>query len=401
MDRYLVVSADGHAGLPTRQYRPYLEKKYLEHFDAVVEQELEMGRKKEQFLTMDEVNAEWRDLNLEGLYSAWDSKGRLEVIDGDGVTAEVLFGDESTEQNAAPFGGGVALYSHDKIVPEYQWAGARAHNRFISEFCQDAPHRRIGIAHIPALWDVDEAVKEVHWAKENGLKGVLLPILFNKNIPYHHPRYNPLWQAIQDLDMPIHFHAGPAPHDEYFGDMMAGGWDGVQGAAGVYLSEVGFWVQRPLTFMIWGGVLERYPGLRIAVVEAGNGWVMEYLRSMDYRYKYAKRALRLGDFHSHLSMPPSEYFKKHVSLGVSVLTPDDAKVRHQIGIEKFMWGTDYPHPEGTWPHTEETMNNLFTGIPEAELEAMLGLNAVEFYQLDIDKLLPIASKIGPEKSRFT
>ncbi len=96
------------------------------------------------------------------------------MLDGDGIAGEVIFPDGITEMNMPPFGAGLSLPT-EGIDPELQWAGARSHNRWLAEFCQMAPERRAGVAIVPVLWDVDEAVKEIHWARENGLKGILLP----------------------------------------------------------------------------------------------------------------------------------------------------------------------------------------------------------------------------------
>jgi len=78
----------------------------------------------------------------------------------------------------------------------------------------------------------------------------------------------------------------------------------------------------------------------------------------------------------------------------------EAEMRHEIGLRNIMWGSDYPHPEGSWPVTRQQQFDTMHGIPEDEIEAMLGGNTVEFYNLDIEKLTPIAARIGPERGSF-
>jgi predicted TIM-barrel fold metal-dependent hydrolase len=78
----------------------------------------------------------------------------------------------------------------------------------------------------------------------------------------------------------------------------------------------------------------------------------------------------------------------------------EAEMRHEIGVHNMMWGSDYPHPEGSWPVTRQHQIDTFDGMPEHEIEAMLGGNAIEFYGLDAEKLAPIAARIGPEKGTF-
>jgi predicted TIM-barrel fold metal-dependent hydrolase len=78
----------------------------------------------------------------------------------------------------------------------------------------------------------------------------------------------------------------------------------------------------------------------------------------------------------------------------------EAEMRHEIGVRNMMWGSDYPHPEGSWPVTRQQQVDSLHGIPDHELEAILGGNAVEFYGLDAEKLAPISARIGPEKGSF-
>ena len=108
--------------------------------------------------------------------------------------------------------------------------------------------------------------------------------------------------------------------------------------------------------------------------------------------------MRLGDFHSHLTMKPSEYFARNVRLGSSVARAPEVALRHAVGLDVIMWGTDYPHPEGAWPQTLEVMIDTFAGVPRVEVEAMLGGNAAEFYDVDRARLSQIAERIGPEKT---
>ena len=93
------------------------------------------------------------------------------VLDGDGIAGEVIFPDGITEMNMPPFGAGLSLPTDERIVPELQWAGARAHNRWLAEFCQMAPERRAGVAIAPICWDVDEAVRRSAGRARTGCAG--------------------------------------------------------------------------------------------------------------------------------------------------------------------------------------------------------------------------------------
>ena len=402
MNKFLVISSDCHAGLPPERYRDYVDPEYRETFDLALPIQTEMLEQASRKFLVADINREWRRGRERQLSGAWDHQARLEVLDADGIAGEVVFPDGITESNTPPFGAGLSLPTED-VDPTLQWAGARAHNRWIAEFCQMAPERRAGVAIVPALWDVELAVKEVQWARGNGLNGVLLPPMWGKLAPYHHPVYDPLWAVCEDLGMVIHFHSGPAPMADYFGGPLVGG-DGegldLPGAVGIYISEVAWWNVRPLTFLIWGGIFERFPAIKVAITEGTAIWVPHYLELLDQRYGVTPYSAKLGDFTSHMSMKPSEYFRRNVMVGASCMPRREAELRHEIGVANIMWGSDYPHPEGAWPQTREQMVQTFRGLPEGDISAMLGGNAAAFYGFDTNQLQPTVDRIGPETSWF-
>jgi len=390
MDRYLVISSDCHAGLPPERYRDYVDPQLREIFDVALPIQIEETRKAARKFLVDDINMEWRQGQERALSGAWDHEERLKVLDADGIAGEVIFPDGITEMNMPPFGAGISLPT-EGVDPHLQWAGARAHNRWLVEFCQMAPERRAGVAIAPILWDVDEAVKEIHWARENGLRGILIPSMWGQQDAYHHPKYEPIWAACEDLEMVVHLHSGAAPMNDYADHV---------GMMGIYITEVVWWSVRPICFLIWGGVFERHPRLKLAITESTTVWVPELLQLMDFRYSETHYAAKLGDYRSHLSMKPSEYFARGVVLGASCMPRREVEMRHEIGLDNIMWGSDYPHPEGTWPTTRPQMLDAFRGVPEPEIAAMLGGNAARVYGFDTEKLAPLAARIGPEKDAF-
>ena len=406
MDRYLVISSDGHAGPRPEVYRDYLDPRYREEFDVQHKARMAMLDAAGERLEMRQESLKWAEGKEVGLSGAWDSDRRNQVVDSDGVAAEILFVDGLTERNSPPFGGDLGLVPKG-ANPELQWAGARSHNRWMSEFVAMVPERRFGLALVPPFWGVDEAVKEIHWARENGLGGIMLPIMWMDEDSYHHPKYEPMWAACQDLGIVIHFHVGAAPTQDYYGAALFGASsDGappveMPGALGIYVTEVAWWMARPLVFMIWAGVFERYPKLKVAVTEGTSIWAPELLNLMDHRFSEHHFSAKLGSgYRKHLKMKPSEYFHRNVKIGSSCMPRREAELRHEIGIGSIMWGTDYPHPEGTWPFTRKLMVETFHGLPEDEIEAMIGGNAAEFYGFDLEKLKPLAERIGPERAWF-
>ncbi|MAG29873.1 MAG: amidohydrolase [Deltaproteobacteria bacterium] len=406
MDRYLVINSDGHAGLPPERYREYLDPQYRDEFDRQLQIRLAALAQASELLEMAAESASWAKDKQHGLEGAWDSDRRTEVIDADGVAAEILYVDGLTERNSPPFGGDLGLLPMG-ADPELQWAGCRSHNRWLTEFVSLDPVRRIGLALIPPFWDVDTSVKEIESARKQGLSGIMLPHLWGDQDPYHHPRFDPMWAACQDNDMIVHFHCGACPMQDYFGTELFGQQPGAEppahlpGGLGIFVTEVAFWLVRPIVFMIWGGVFERFPGLKAVVSEGTSIWAPELMALMDQRYSDHHFTAKLGSgYTAHIPLKPSEYFHRNVRIGSSCMPRREAEMAKEIGVQNIMWGTDYPHPEGTWPFTRKMMVETFHGMPEDDIAAMLGGNAAEFYGLDLDKLNPIVERIGPERSWF-
>jgi predicted TIM-barrel fold metal-dependent hydrolase len=121
---------------------------------------------------------------------------------------------------------------------------------------------------------------------------------------------------------------------------------------------------------------------------------------MDHMYFDQQFSAKMGDYCGHLSKSPGEYFRQNIAIGASCIGRADVEIRHQIGLQQIMWGSDYPHPEGTWPTTERQLFDSFHDLPEAEIAAMLGENAIRFFGLDGARLATIAADIGPKKSAF-
>jgi len=236
MDRLIVVSSDCHAGLPPEKYRDYLDPKHREMFDVALPIATALTEKSEATFLLKEINDQWREGIEDKLEGSWHYQKRIEMLDGDGIASEIIFPDGVTERNTPPFGAGLSLPTKD-VVPELQWAGARAHNRWLSELCSADTERHFGVAVCPLLWDVEEAVKEVRWASENGLRGIMIPLLTSGFEPYHHPKYNPFWQACEDLGIVICLHSAAAPMADFFGEgFPETEQSDYRGAVGIYVS---------------------------------------------------------------------------------------------------------------------------------------------------------------------
>jgi len=386
MDRYLVISTDAHAGLPLRDYREWLDPKYRAAFDEAMPGEM-AARQAEKDLFLDkDFEAEWMQGRVpEGLRGAWDSSERNRQLDAEGIAGEVIYPDGVTEMNAPPFAAGFTLPC-EGVDPELQWAGARAHNRWIAEFCRESPERRAGLAILPLLYDIDLALAEICRAKQDGLRGVVIPAVFGSHPGYNSPRYEPVWALCEELDVVLHTHGGAAP---YYGDFDD------PGTIGIYMTEFAWWAWRPVWFLIWSGVFERHPRLKFVVAELGANWVPLLKQVMDHRFEKNHVTAKLGRYQGELTMKPSEYFDRNVWIGSSFAPRTDIEARYGIGIGNIMWGADYPHPEGLWPKTAEFLRESFHDVPEDERRQMLGTNALDVYGFDAAALAPLAERIGP------
>jgi len=386
MDRYLLISADCHAGPLPDQARSYVSPKYLDAFDEwIADADAKQLRRAEHTgaaIYGDEAVADFDvDVTNEGgkLAGAWDSKRRLEEMNGDGVVAEVIFPGGSLD-TISPFDVGLMTYQYAQ-KPEIWLEGCRAYNRWLADFCAEVPYQRSGVGLI-TIDDIDAAVSEIRWMRDNGVTGgIVLPVDTNGHPYYNHPRYEPLWAVCEDLEVPIHSHAGLTPN---YGDQ--------KGSLGIFLFEISWWAHRPFHFLTWSGVFERYPKLKFVMTEQGATWVLPAMATLDSQYEMPM----FQHMRRELPRKPSEYFESNCYIGAAFMDGDVVQVRHEIGVGKLMWGSDYPHIEGTWPHTADKLEAAFAGVPRAECERMLGGTAAEVYGFDVDKLAKKAAEMGPK-----
>ena len=163
--------------------------------------------------------------------------------------------------------------------------------------------------------------------------------------------------------------------------------------------EASWFSHRPLWIFIMSGIFDRYPALRLVLAEQGSNWIRQALMTMDGFYPQIANG-NIGELRfvepQLLEKMPSEYWVSNCAVAASFLHRDDCMRRERIGIDQIMWGSDYPHLEGTAPFSKESIRLTFAGVPEDEVTAMLGGNAARVYGFDLDKLAPLAARCGPE-----
>jgi predicted TIM-barrel fold metal-dependent hydrolase len=405
MSNVLIVSCDCHAGALPSIYKEYIPSKYHEAAERWwVQYVREIAARTGTFFDQEAIDELAEKTGDAGHYQAlmqtspldvddqallamlsdgespfaprrgeWDMDVRLKDLEGDGVVGEVIF------PQMAPFGAGLLQY-RNPVDPEHNLAGIRAYNRWLADFCNLNPGRHAGVALIN-IDDIEVTCQEVREAREMGLwGGVLLPTSTGDYPFYHHPRYEPLWATCAELGLPLQAHSGWSPD---YGD--------AESATAMYISEVDMWAQRSFTALLWSGVFERYPNLKLIMTETGTAWILERLRVLEFKANLPF----FNHFTAKLSLTPTEYFQRQCFIGASFMPGHEGQERHRIGLDRILWGSDYPHLEGTWPSTREYMHETFAEYPEPEVRAILGESALDAYGFDPDVLRPLAERVGP------
>ena len=285
----------------------------------------------------------------------WDPAARLEAQATDGVEAEVLY---TTL--------GMRLYRLKDA--ELQRRCFAAFNDWLVEYCAYAPKRLLGIAAI-SLWDVEAGVAELERCAKLGLRGGMIWGCPPPDRPYHCDLYDPLWAAAQDLGLPLSLHIVTGMGEESrveFSD-----------APMRYMNLI-HEVQRSLSDIVLGGVLERFPKLQIVSAESDTGWLPHFMQRLDRGNE--KFGALLGN---RLKMKPSDYVRRQV--WATFL--DDvigAAFFESHGEDTFMWGSDFPHSDSTWPDSRRVIEKNLAGIPEVVARKVVCENAAKLYGIDLD-----------------
>ena len=166
---------------------------------------------------------------------------------------------------------------------------------------------------------------------------------------------------------------------------------------GIYLAEVVWWATRPMWHLLFSGAFERFPGLKFVVTEAAAYWSTDMMWKWDQYLGGGHTTKKMAALmKGKISKLPSDYFGSNIFIGASTMSPEEIRRRHVIGCDVVMWGTDYPHPEGTWPHTHgASCRSDFVDVPVEDTRKLLGETAAVCYGFDLDALAPIAERVGP------
>jgi predicted TIM-barrel fold metal-dependent hydrolase len=285
--------------------------------------------------------------------SVWDPAERLKEQDRDGVSAEVLY----TSM-------GMLLYGMDDA--ELRAACFRAFNDYAAEYCKYDPKRMVGLGSV-TLEDVPGAIRELKRCATKGLHGVMIVCSPPDDRPFSHRDYDQFWGVAQDLNMPVSLHilTGRKGHGIDFSRILTSYMR--------FPSEI----QGTLATMVFGGVFERFPRLKVVSAECDVSWMPHFMYRLDHAYE------RLRHFEGvSLKMMPSEYVKRQIyaTFQFETMRKDLVEV---YGADKMLWSSDYPHTDSPWPHSREYVEGpAFERLTPQETQMIVADNAARLYNFN-------------------
>ncbi len=360
-----VISADSHVQEPPELYDQRVPKR-LRHLAPRIEERdgaryliVDGKRPRRQDIAAeragkDDQNREFRNDPLGGR----DISRRLADMASDGISAEVIYPNTS-------------LFLYVSPNPDYQLAVAKAYNDWAMELFGPQGERFLPVAIVPVA-DVGEAVAEVWRVAGLGYRSAMIPITVEDR-PYNLPDYEPLWGALADSGLVLALHAFTEDTETYPED-----WGEAEGVGGglAHMAMAMARGQNPVALLISSGVLERHPNLNFVVVECGGGWLAWLLHVLDEQNDKKHMWIR-----PRLELKPSEYFRRQGHLTFT----DDPVALNNIpftGADCLLWGSDYPHDEGSFPHSQEVIRRTFAGLSAKDTQKIIHGNAARLYRLD-------------------
>lgn len=405
-DPLIVVSGDGHVAAPPEHYADFFEDRYKPLIIDLIRENVEYLQ---NFTVATRPNPAVLEVfdrrNLArsgGEFGSFDIDVRLRQMDAEGIAAEIVH--PASQCATLPF----FFVVNKPRSPEIRAAGQRAYHRWLADFMSRADGRLVGIAEPGPCLDMDETVAELRWCADHGYRGVFLPGATADPAlpPLSDAYFEPFWAACDELGLVLEVHAGwgqsqertwelfdmikkfvaehadnPDVRSEQVGDMMRDGDDS--------RLRLDLGPRRAMWQLMLGGVFDRHPNLKLALVEVRADWVPTTLAHLDERV--ARGDVRLG-------MKPSEYYRRNVVVTPSSPHRCEVDMREELGIDQFLFGQDFPHWEGTWPNTLDWIRASFARVPEDQMRKLLGENAIDIYGLDRARLAEVAARIGPRPS---
>jgi len=293
---------------------------------------------------------------------SFDTKARLADLDADGIYLQVLYPSVTLS--------GAKVYGKE---PELQRACVRAYNEWLAEFCEGSDGRLIGQGILPTT-GVDDAIAETKRCIELGHRGVVVSSFPSGGLDAT-PEDDAFWSFVQDADIPVAVHIGSflkgvgATPPQL--DTLA--FMGVAGA-----SKAGAHTLPVVCDLIFSGIFERFPALKLLLVEANIGWIPTLLEQVDdmfLRYRWFT-----GGAEQMTTMPSRIFYRNFWA--TFMIDTVGIELRHRLNLEHIMWSTDYPHTGTDWPNNRVSIERNFRGVPKDQVKKMLHDNCKTLYKLD-------------------
>jgi predicted TIM-barrel fold metal-dependent hydrolase len=404
VDKVIFVSADGHAIMPADRWTEYLDPKFHDRLPALRDESKmfseTMGMLNDMALPSELYDVFDKDeLYQSGRWSGlWDADVRLEQLDHDGVAAEFVFhGDfHASELGFSPTNG---THPFDFVD-----AGVRAYDRWMADTFGHLRDRFLLVAPTGTNTDMDATLKELAWVADQGFTGAFVPGFthFEGMAPLYDPYWEPIWALHEERGLALVVHGGFGFDQGLAFSAIKKANEEVAASGGGDMELIVALTQglfnddffrdlscrRAMWQMFLGGVFDRHPNLRLFMTEVRADWIPAALRHLDAVFDEHRADIPA-------TRKPSEYWAENCMAGLSFMHTSEVEMRHDIGVDKLLFGRDYPHTEGTWPNTDDYVRHLFAGVPEREVRRMLGENAIDFLGLDGASLAATAARIGP------
>jgi predicted TIM-barrel fold metal-dependent hydrolase len=356
MSQFRVISADSHVREPGDLWLNYIDPAFRERAPRLVSAEdgdywVCDGRPPFPVRANNPPGAPPTRKSAVGRYAdnlpgGWDPQARVADMARDGVDAEVIYPT-------------VSMDFYQLADLPYAYACFRAYNRWLADYCRTHPDRLKGIG-ATSVDDLDAALYDLRQIRELGLVGVGIGIRVAEDRDYDDPRYDRFWATAQDLGLPVSFHTLTGK-----GNQLT--------RPGVDYAGMPHWIQRTLGLLIFGGVFERFPGLKVISVESDIGWIPTWLERADHT---TRRSVAYRENPSKLL--PGDYFREHVR-ATFIRDRVGIRLRDLIGVNTIMWSSDYPHVDSTWPESQASIERELFDVPEAEKRRIICQNAAELY----------------------